>query len=390
MPAFARARRFNCCFGVLSRAAAVEKTPRKIDNSLAAPVHGQPRFARNMRNRRCFQIFFRREFDESFRVLRRDDHRHALLRFADGEFRAVEAFVLDGHAVEIDRHAVRQFPDGDRNAARAKIVAPLDEQLCFGIAKQPLELAFLRRVSLLHFRAALSKRIEGVRLTGSSRPAAAVPARLSAEQEDDVPRRRFFAPHVCRRNRADHRANLHAFGEKTVAVNFVHKPRGKADLVAVGAVARRRGGNNLALRQFPRRRFAVRPSRVGRAGEAHSLIDERASGERVANRAADAGCRSAEGFDLRRVVMRFVFKEHKPVLLFAVHADLRFHRAGVDLGGIVELLQFTLFFEPLCADCRNVHQRHGLFYAEFAAQVQVGFVCFFCARVKKLQRVQLG
>ena len=46
-------------------------------------------------------------------VLRREHHRHALLRLRNGELSAVESLVLARHAIEINLQTVRKFADGD-------------------------------------------------------------------------------------------------------------------------------------------------------------------------------------------------------------------------------------------------------------------------------------
>ena len=52
-----------------------------------------------------------------------DDDRHALLRLGDGKLGAVQTVVLLRNGVQVDVQAVGQLADGDRNAARAEVVA---------------------------------------------------------------------------------------------------------------------------------------------------------------------------------------------------------------------------------------------------------------------------
>ena len=86
-------------------------------------------------------------------------------------------------------------------------------------------------------------------------------------------------------------------------------------------------------------------------------MDIGTAGERVADAAADAGGRAAEGLNLGGVVMRFVFEHQKPVLLLAVHHGGHMNGAGVDLLALVELGEQTADLERLCADGRNIHKR---------------------------------
>ena len=139
-------------------------------------------------------------------------------------------------------------------------------------------------------------------------------------------------------------------------VKLVHLTRCQADLVAVGREARCRRGNELALRQLAGERFGHRDQRICRARYAHRLVDVAAARKRVADRAAHAGCRAAEGLDLRGVIVRFILKEVEPILLFAVHIYLHLHGAGVNLLGLIEVREDALALEPFCADRAHVHE----------------------------------
>ena len=118
-----------------------------------------------------------------------------------------------------------------------------------------------------------------------------------------------LATHVVGRRRAHHRADLHALGGVAGMVQLVHLAGCQADLVAVGRVARRRRGHQLALRQLARQRLAHGHERVGRAGHAHGLVDVAAPGKRVADSAAHAGGRAAERLDLGGMVVRLVLEQ---------------------------------------------------------------------------------
>ena len=142
---------------------------------------------------------------------------------------------------------------------------------------------------------------------------------------------------------------------------------GKADLVAVGRIARRRGLRELSLGELAGKGLRKRLARVAAARDAHRLMDIGAAGKRVTDAAADAGGRTAEGLDLGGVVVRFVLEHQQPVLLLAVHLGGNVDGAGVDLLALVELGEKAAGFERLRADGRNVHERlralGGLFRA---------------------------
>ena len=139
--------------------------------------------------------------------------------------------------------------------------------------------------------------------------------------------------------------------------------RGQSDLVAVGGVAGGRGGHDLALRQLAGDGLAHGDSRVGRAGDAHCLVDVGAPGERVADGTAHAGGGAAEGLDFGGVVVGLVLEEEQPVLVLAVDVDGHLDGAGVDLLGLVEVGEDALRFKPLGADGAHVHEADGLLVA---------------------------
>ena len=175
----------------------------------------------------------------------------------------------------------------------------------------------------------------------------------------------------------------------------MHQAGRKADLVAVGRIARRRGLAQLALRQLVLERLGERDGRVARAGHAHRLIDVAAAGERVADRTAEAGRRAAKRLDLGRMVVGLVLEHEQPVLIVAVHERLDLDRAGVDLLGFVDILEVAALFEHLGARGRNVHQRDrtlcGLFLSvDLDARRKVAVERILHHRVVDLHAVDLG
>ena len=131
---------------------------------------------------------------------------------------------------------------------------------------------------------------------------------------------------------------------------------GQADLVAVAGVAGGGGGHELALRELALHGLGHGDRGVGRAGHAHGLVDVAAAGERVADGAADAGGRAAKGLDLGGVVVGLVLEEEEPVLVLAVDVDGDLDGAGVNLLGLVEVLELARVLEPLGADRAHVHE----------------------------------
>ena len=145
---------------------------------------------------------------------------------------------------------VGKLADGHGNTARAEVVAALDKLGRIRVAEQSLEFALFGRVTFLDFRAALFERRKLVRFRRAGCTAAAVTAGSAAEQHNNVARNRHFTADIFRRRRTHDRADFHTLGDIAGVINFIDLPGGKTDLVAVGAVPRRRGGNKFSLREF--------------------------------------------------------------------------------------------------------------------------------------------
>ena len=359
---------------VLFRAVGIKELAADVDDLLSVPRHREARIVLDDGDLHGAEVFFLRERDERVGVLCFDDDGHSLLRFADGEFRSVEAVVFLRHGVKIDRKSVGKLADRNRNAARAEVVAPLYHAARVAIPEQALELSFLGRVAFLHLRAACFDRVRVVRFRRSRRAADAVASRGAAEKDHDVARRRHFAPDVFSRRRGDDRADLHTFCGVAGVVYLVDDARRKSDLVAVRRIARRRGRDDLPLRQFAFHRLRHGRRGICRARHPHRAVDVRAPGERIADRAADARRGAAERLDLRRVVVRLVFEKKQPRLDLSVDFDVDLHRAGVDLVGDVELFELARAAQIFDSHRRHIHKADGLFYAEFFSYRYVFFV----------------
>ena len=85
-----------------------------------------------------------------------------------------------------------------------------------------------------------------------------------------------------------------------------------------------------ALRKFARDRFREWGAWIGSAGDAHRLVDIRSARKRVADAATEAGSGSAERFDFSGVVVGFVLKHHKPILIDSIDIHRHDNRGCVD------------------------------------------------------------
>ena len=105
--------------------------------------------------------------------------------------------------------------------------------------------------------------------------------------------------------------------------------------------------DDLLLGQLALQGIRLQYGRVSRAGHAHRLIDIGTAGERVADRAAEAGGRAAERLDLGRMVVGFIFEIDQPLFRLSVHIDRNDDRACVDLVGLLLVVKPALFLELL-------------------------------------------
>ena len=218
-------------------------------------------------------------------------------------------------------------------------------------------------VALLDLGAAVLQALVVVGLGRAGGAADAVAAGAAAQQDDHVAGGGALPPDMAGGGGAHHRADLHPLGHIAGVVDLIHLAGGQADLVAVGGIARRRGGDQLALGQLAGQGLADRDQGVPRAGDPHGLIDVAAAGQGVADGAADAGGRAAEGLDLGGVVVGLVFEQEQPVLVLAVHVALDLDGAGVDLVALVQVGQDAALLEGPGAHGGHIHQAAGLFGA---------------------------
>ena len=206
---------------------------------------------------------------------------------------------------------------------------------------------------------------------GTGGSAAAVASGTSAQQDDDISGLGAFPADILRRSGGDYCADLHTFGGITVMIQLVHLSGGQTDLVAVGGVARRSGGDQFLLRKLSFHGLTDAAQRIGTAGDAHGGIHVASAGQRVTDGTADTGGGSAERLDLRRMVVGLVFKQKQPVLIFAVDFYFDLDGAGIDLLGFVQFLELTDGFQIPCADGAHVHEGHGLGAVEILAGLYI-------------------
>ena len=346
------------------RAVGVEEGAGDIDDGLAPPFEDQPGLLGDMGQGGRLQVLLRRILQEFRLIFGRNDDSHALLGFGDGQFRAVEAFIFFGDQVKIDLQTVGQLADGHGDAARAEVIALLDEAGDLRPAEETLELALGRGIALLDLRAAAGQGLLGVGLGGAGRAADAVAACAAAQQDDHIAGVGIEALYIFTRRGTHDRADFHALGQVAGVIDLTDLTGRQTDLVAVAGITVRRAQDQLFLGELAADGLRDGDGGIRRAGDAHGLIDIAASGERVADGAAQAGRRAAEGLDLSRVVMGLVFKEDQPFLghraLAVVHLDRDDDGAGVVLVGLFHIRELAVGLELLHTHDGQIHQADRL------------------------------
>ena len=147
---------------MLFRAVGVEELAGKVNDLLAAPEHSESCFLGHGCNVSSLEVFRGCDLDEASGILCGNNNSHSLLRFGDCKLGAVKSLVLLRNFVEIDGQTVCKLTDGNRNTARAKVIAALDKAGCFCVSEKTLKLALLGSVTLLNLCAAVGKRCRGV------------------------------------------------------------------------------------------------------------------------------------------------------------------------------------------------------------------------------------
>ena len=364
---------------LLGCAVACQELAAYVNDGLATPYHDDACLFGYACDDGGFQVFFMGQGDECVYVGFCNVYCHALLAFGDCQLGAVQAVVLAGHAVQVDEQAVCQLADCNADAACAEVVAALDHAACVATAEQALDLAFYRGVALLYFRAAACEAFHLVRLGGAGCAADAVTAGAAAQKDDAVAGCGGFAAYVVSGGCAYDGADFHALGHVAGVVQLIYLAGCQADLVAVARVAAGSVGDQLTLGQLAGDGFAYGDQGVCSTGDAHCLVYVAATGERVADSAADAGCCAAEGLDFRGMVVGFVLEQVQPFLGLAVYVAGYADGAGVDFLGLVQVGQDAAGLQCACADGADVHQADGLMgAAQFLAQrdVAVERLCY--------------
>ncbi len=125
-----------------------------------------------------------------------------------------------------------------------------------------------------------------------------------------------------------------------------------------------------ALRKFAGQRILHALRDVGRAGDAHRLVNVAAAAQRVADGTPQTCRRSSEGFYLGGMVVGLVLELEQPFLRLAVHIHVDVDGAGVVLLALLQVVKPSVGTQPAGADGGEVHQAERfLLTAKFAAHL---------------------
>ena len=156
-------------------------------------------------------------------------------------------------------------------------------------------------------------------LGGTGCTANTVTAGTTAQQNDHIACCRALTTNIAGRSSSNDSTTLQTLCNIAVMVDLSNMAGGKTDLVAIGRITGGSGLTQLTLRQLTGQRLIQRLPGISSAGDTHSLMDISTAGQGVTDAAADAGCSAAKRLDFGGMVMCFVLKHKKPILVFPIN-----------------------------------------------------------------------
>ena len=157
-------------------------------------------------------------------------------------------------------------------------------------------------------------------------------------------------------NSSDHSSDLHSLCRIARMIQLIHHAGAQTDLIAIRGIACCSCCNDLTLRQFTLNGFIDRFQRIGSTGDAHSGIHISTACQRITDRTADTGRRTAKWLDLCGVIVGLILKQQQPGLFLAIHRYSHSHCTGIDLFRLVELIQHTVLPQILAGQSADIHQ----------------------------------
>ena len=222
---------------------------------------------------------------------------------------------------------------------------------------------------------------------GAGCAAAAVTPCSATQQNNDIAVNRAFSAYIFRRCCRDYCADFHSLCHIAFVIEFIYLSCCQTNLVAVGAIACCRCGNNLSLGQLAAQCFGNGCQGVACTCHTHCGIYIGTTAQRVTNGTAYTGSRAAKGFDFCGMVMGFIFKQQQPFFCFAFYVYINFHSAGIDFLGFIQLIQLAFLFQEFCYNRTHIHQIDGLCSADGFSGCQIFVICRLQGRILKFDAV---
>ena len=365
---------FDIC--KMLRAGTVYETARHVHDGIALVKHLQTTAVGDIRHVCDFYIFFMAVPFELFPVGSFHYHRHPFLGFGNGQFRSVQAAVLDRNTVEPYFQSSGKLPYGHAHPSGAEVIGLFHKPRDLRPPEKPLQLALLRGIAFLHLRGTFVKRFGVVlfgRACGSTYP---VTSGTSSEHKYDISSLRGFPAHGRSLHSSDDGTDLKPFRHIVVMINFPYVSRRKPYLVAVARIARGGFRGNHFLRKFSFQSFLHAGIYVARPGHAHRLIHVTAAGQRVPDGASQTGGGPAERLYLGRMVMGFVLELEQPFLGLPVHVDIHIYAACIIFFTYFQIVEKPFGTQVSRTYRGHVHQADILSAAaEFLPHPQILAVC---------------
>ena len=232
---------------VLFRTVGVKEFTADVNDLLAVPEHNESGLSLYGSNDGSLKVLAVCKLKEASLVFLLDNASHSLLRLTDSKLGAVKTVILLRYCIEVDLKSVGKLTDRNRNTACSEVVTSLDHTASLSVSEESLELSFLGSVTLLNLCTAGFKRGNVMRLGGSGSSAASVTSRSSAEENYEVSVSRTLTAYVFSGGSCDNRTYLKALSRISVMIKLVNHTGCKTDLVTVGGISCRRGGDYLSL-----------------------------------------------------------------------------------------------------------------------------------------------
>ena len=334
----------------------VEESPLNVDDGLPSPVHDQPRLLCNLRHLCSLKVLLRRIFHESRLIHWIDDDRHPFLRLRNRNLGSVKSCIFLRNLVKVNDKTGCQLSNRNRHTTCPEVIALADQLRNLRSPEHPLKLTLCWCISLLNLSPAHLDRLRVMCLRGSGRTPDSIPSGPSAEQDNHISRPRIRTENILPWSRRYDCAKFHSLCDIIRVVKFLYISGRQSNLVAIGTVAMRSLPDQLLLRQLSVHRLTDRLTGICRTCDTHRLIDIGSAGQRIADRAAQTGCRTAERFYLGRVVVRLVLEIHKPLLGLPIDCDRNHDGARVDFVRVLLVSQPALLLQDPGAHGRQIHQ----------------------------------